>query len=68
MLLNEIIFLKNQCKKCESDQRKWIEVALEKLEYLLNMLKNNEQDVTEEDFNSTIMIVYDIFREITNNI
>jgi len=68
MLLSEIIFLKSQSKKCDNNERKWIEVALDKLEYILIALKKNDKNLSEDDFNRTVMIVYDIFREITNNL
>lgn len=66
IIISEIIFLKHKLK-ANGDQV-FLQMALEKLEYLLNAIKSKEFDLTEKDFNSTILIIYNIFRDITESI
>ncbi len=66
MLLSEIIFLKNKSRNYKD--REFIKIALKKLEYLLNIIRDNETDLSEKDFNKIILIIYKIFREITEEI
>ncbi|MFX1417590.1 MAG: hypothetical protein ACFE9N_01585 [Promethearchaeota archaeon] len=69
MLISEIIFLKKKFKKNKNrDEIYYLKIALEKLEYLLNMLKNNSSDIKEEDFDKIIMLIYHIFKEIADNL
>ena len=65
ILLSEIIFLKSHMKKLSiTEKRGCIEIALDKLEYLLNTLKKIDTDLTESDFDKVILIIYQIFQEI----
>lgn len=66
MLLSEILFLKNKSRNYKD--REFIKIALKKLEYLLNIIRDNETDLSEKDFNKIILIIYKIFREITEEI
>jgi len=69
MLISEIIFLKTRFNKANNRvQMKYLEKALDKLDYLLNKLKTDSSDMPEEDFDKIIMIIYKIFKEIVDNI
>ncbi len=69
MLISEIIFLKTRVKRANiMDEISYLNTALNKLDYLLNKLKNNSADISEEDFDKIIMIIYHIFKEITNKL
>ncbi|MCK4481328.1 MAG: hypothetical protein KAV01_12435 [Candidatus Lokiarchaeota archaeon] len=68
MLISEIIFLKTRFNKTNNKaQMNHLEKALDKLDYLLNQLKNNSSDMPEGDFDKIIMIIYKIFKEIADN-
>ncbi|MEJ2294466.1 MAG: hypothetical protein P8Y23_06810, partial [Candidatus Lokiarchaeota archaeon] len=55
LLLSEVIFLKTHYSKAECDfEKDQLENALEKLEYLLQVLKNNETCLSEADFDKII--------------
>ena len=66
MLISEIIFLKNKSRS--TNKQEFIEKALIKLEYLLNVLNRNNTDLSEKDFNKVILLIYNIFRGITEKL
>lgn len=66
IIINEIIFLKHKSRA--NEDQAFIELALNKLEYLLNAIKSKEIDLNEKDYNHIILIIYNIFRDITENI
>ena len=69
LLLSEIIFLKSQMKKLTSNENTGgIETALDKLDYLLNTLKNNDTELSDKDFDKVVLIIYQIFKEIVNKL
>lgn len=69
MLISEIIFLKTRINKTiNEDQMKPLAKALDKLDYLLNMLKLDSSDMPEEDFDKIVMIIYKIFKDIVENL
>jgi len=69
ILLSEIIFLKSHFKNTESiNEQQCIKNALEKLENILIILKNNETELSESDFNKVIMLIYKIFKTITDDL
>ena len=69
LLLSEIIFLKSHLKKLTlNEQTGSIELALDKLDYLLNILKNFDTELSEKDFDKVIQIIYHIFQEIVNKL
>jgi hypothetical protein len=41
-----------------------IENALNKLEYLLNNLKDKDHDLEDDEFDKLILLIYNIFKEI----
>ena len=65
LLLSEIIFLKSHLKKASiKEETRCLENALNKLEYLLNSLKNNDSELSDESFDKVVCIVYQVFQEI----
>ncbi len=69
LLLSEIIFLKSHMKKLTSNENTGgIETALDKLDYLLNTLKNNDTELSDKDFDKVVLIIYQIFKEIVNKL
>ncbi|MBA7612156.1 MAG: hypothetical protein CEE42_06090 [Promethearchaeota archaeon Loki_b31] len=69
ILLSEIIFLKSHIKKSNiSKKNQYLEIALDKLEYLLNTLKKSDIDLSDKDFDKVVLIIYHIFEEITNKL
>lgn len=66
ILFSEIIFLKKKSKNF-IDQ-KFFKISLEKLEYLLNIVRDNETELSEKNFNKIILIIYKIFQVITEEI
>ena len=69
LLLSEIIFLKSHLKKLTlNEQTGSIELALDKLDYLLNILKNYDTELSNKDFDKVIQIIYHIFQEIVNKL
>ena len=69
LLLIEIIFLKSHLKKLALNEKTGgIELALDKLDYLLNFLKNNDTELSDKDFDKVIQIIYHIFQEIVNKL
>ena len=69
LLLSEIIFLKSQMKKLTLNENTGgIETALNKLDYLLNTLKNNDTELSDKDFDKIVLIIYQIFKEIINKL
>lgn len=69
ILLSEVIFLKTHLIRSESNSEKYyIQEALEKLEYLLEILKNNETCLSDADFDKIINLIYQIFQDITKKL
>ena len=69
ILLSEIIFLKSHIKKSNIGKKtQYLEVALEKLEYLLDTLKKSDIDLSDKDFDKVVLIIYQIFKEIVNKL
>ena len=69
ILLSEIIFLKSNIKKSNiSEKNQCLEIALDKLEYLLDTLKKSDIDLSDKDFDKVIMIIYHVFEEITDKL
>ena len=69
MLISEIIFLKARVKRAKNDdEMNHLKKALDKLDYLLNNLKKYSSDMSEEDFDKIVMIIYKIFKEIADNL
>jgi len=69
LLLSEIIFLKSHLKKLTLNEKaRYIKIALDKLDYLLNMLKNNDTELSDKDFDKVVLIIYQIFKEIVNKL
>ncbi len=69
LLLSEIIFLKSHLKKLTLNEKTGsVEIALNKLDYLLNTLKNNDTELSDKDFDKVVLIIYQIFQEIINKI
>ncbi len=69
MLISEIIFLKKKFKEAKNkDELDSLRTALDKLEYLLNMLKDNSSDMPEEDFDRIVMLIYQIFKDIAESL
>ncbi|MHA2288510.1 MAG: hypothetical protein ACXABG_06970 [Promethearchaeota archaeon] len=65
LLLSEIIFLKSHLKKLSvTEKTRAIEIALSKLDYLLNTLKNVDTELSDEDFDKIVLIIYRIFQEV----
>ena len=62
-------FLKSHLKKLTLDEKTGsIEIALDKLDYLLNTLKNNDTELSDKDFDKVVLIIYQIFQEIVNKL
>ncbi len=69
ILLSEIIFLKSHIKKSNiGNKTQYLEIALDKLEYLLDTLKKSDFDLSDKDFDKVVMIIYQVFEEITNQL
>jgi len=69
MLLSEIIFLKTQINKYKlNDPQNHIKLGLKKLECLLNILKNNDSELSDSDFDKVIRFIYETFKNIIENI
>ncbi|MFX0026520.1 MAG: hypothetical protein ACFE8M_08880 [Candidatus Hermodarchaeota archaeon] len=69
MLLCEIIFLKTQINKYKlNDPQNHIKQGLTKLEYLLNILKNNDYELSDSDFDKIIRFIYETFKIIVENL
>lgn len=69
ILLSEIIFLKSHIKKSNIGKKnQYLEIGLDKLEYLLNTLKKSDIDLSDKDFDKVVMIIYHVFEEITNKL
>ncbi|MFX0134498.1 MAG: hypothetical protein ACFFDN_12735 [Candidatus Hodarchaeota archaeon] len=69
MLLSEIIFLKTRFNRVKNkDELNHLKNALDRLEYLLNKLSEYSLDMPEEDFDKILMLIYRIFRDITDNL
>jgi len=69
LLLSEIIFLKSHMKKLTlNNNTVSIEIALDKLDYLLNTLKDNDTELSDKDFDKVVLIIYHIFQEIINKL
>lgn len=69
MLFCEIIFLKSQLKQSKSkNQEYYLTIALDKLEFVLKVLRNCEKDISDMEFDRIIKTVYEVFKEIVINI
>jgi hypothetical protein len=69
LLLSEIIFLRSHLKKHTLDKKtESIEIALNKLDFLLNTLKNNDTELSDKDFDKVVLIIYQIFQEIVKKL
>ncbi|MFX1378301.1 MAG: hypothetical protein ACFFA4_04340 [Promethearchaeota archaeon] len=69
MLISEIIFLKSRFKRAQNkDELQSLKKALEKLDYLLNTLKSKSSIISEEDFDKIVMLIYQIFKDIADNL
>ena len=69
MLISEIIFLKTRVKRAKKrDEISYLRNALDKLDYLLNKLKENSSEMPEEDFDKILMLIYHIFKNIANKL
>jgi len=69
ILLSEIIFLKSHIKKSNiGNKTQYLEIALDKLEYLLYTLKKSDINLSDKDFDKVVMIIYHVFEEITTQL
>ncbi|MFX1494694.1 MAG: hypothetical protein ACFFBZ_10470 [Promethearchaeota archaeon] len=69
MLLCEIIFLKTQISKYKlNDPQNHIKLGLRKLECLLNILKNNDSELSDSDFDKIIRFIYETFKIVVENL
>jgi len=69
LLFSEIIFLKSHINKSKIlNEQQYLRNALNKLEYTLNFLKNFEKDLSDKEFDKFIKIIYEIIKEIVDNI
>ncbi|MFX1497396.1 MAG: hypothetical protein ACFFBH_07710 [Promethearchaeota archaeon] len=69
LLLSEIIFIKKEIKKYNiKDEKNKVKKALKKLEYLLNLLKDNDNNLSDSDFHKIILFIRGIFKDIVDNI
>ena len=67
LLLSEIIFLKNSIHKSSHvKEKKFVQIELEKLENVLEIIKDTEKKISDKDFDKIIMIVYQTINEIVN--
>ena len=65
LLLGEIIFLKSHIKQIHSvSQQCQFETGLEKIDYILGLLKKTEEELPEDTFDKLISLVYIILKEI----
>ncbi|MBY9004239.1 MAG: hypothetical protein KGD73_09735 [Candidatus Lokiarchaeota archaeon] len=65
LLLGEIIFLKSHIKQIHSvSQQCQFETGLEKIDYILGLLKKTEEELPEDTFDKLINLVYNILKEI----
>jgi len=65
MLISEIIFLKAKLKNSKDiGEINHVKDGLEKLEYLLNKLKEYDLDMSKEDFDNILVFIYQIFEDI----
>ena len=69
ILLSEVIFLKTHYKKSDClTEKAHIQEALGKLEYLLEILRNNETCLSDADFDKIIHFIYQIFNNIAKKL
>ena len=69
ILLSEVIFLKSHLKRSEcASEKRYLREALEKLEYLLEILKNNETCLSDTDFDKIVNFIYQIFQNIAQKL
>ncbi len=65
MLFSEIIFLRAHIKKAKKTHELYfLKNSLDKLEYLLNLLRKYNSDLPEDNFDKILMIIYHIFQNI----
>jgi hypothetical protein len=69
MLISEIIFLKHNLNKDRNkNEISHLRYGLDKLEYLLNKLRKYASDMPEEDFDKILLLIYQIFKDISMNL
>ena len=69
LLLSEIIFLKSRVKCLSSiEQRDLCNLALEKLNYILDSIKRSEREIDEQEFDFIINLVHNILKVIISEI
>ena len=69
LLFSEVIFLKTHYQSSKNQQVKMIiQEKIVKLEYLLEILKNNETCLSDDDFDKVICFIYQIFRNLTKKL
>ncbi|MFX1315937.1 MAG: hypothetical protein ACFE9T_08745 [Promethearchaeota archaeon] len=69
MLFSEIIFLKSHIDKSKfENEQQYLKIAVNKLEYVLNLLKNFETDLSDNDFDKLVKLIYEILREVVSNL
>jgi len=65
LLLSETIFLKSHIKQINSvNQQCKFNIALEKIDYVLGLLRKSEEELPEDTFDKLISLVYNILKEI----
>ncbi|MFW9829805.1 MAG: hypothetical protein ACFFEY_19715 [Candidatus Thorarchaeota archaeon] len=69
MLISEIIFLKTKIINAQNyTEIKELEIALNKLEYLLKKLKETGSNLPETYFDKIIMLIHGIFKNIAEKL
>ena len=69
LLLSEIIFLKSRLKFLNSKGlRDSCNLALEKLNYILDSIKGSEKEIDEQEFDFIINLVHNVLKVIISEI
>ncbi|MFX1600056.1 MAG: hypothetical protein ACFFB6_05615 [Promethearchaeota archaeon] len=69
ILISEIIFLKIHYDRAKNkNEIYYLKNALDKLNYLVNKLKKNSSDLSENDFDKVLLVIYRIFKDISDNL
>ena len=69
LLLSEIIFLKSRVKCLSSkEQQDLCNLALEKLNYIMDTIKRSEKEIDEQEFDFIINLVHNILKVIISEI
>ena len=69
LLLSEIIFLKSRVKCLSSkEQQDLCNLALEKLNYIMDTIKRSEKEINEQEFDFIINLVHNILKVIISEI